>query len=468
MKIDTNKIIHTNPHGLYESQAKALQELQNWWNSDIIEWTLEGFAGTGKTFLIKKFIEVVVNKTFAITAPTHKALSVMEKHLGIKGTTLQSLHGLKPDVDMVGFDIDNLKFNAIGRPKMDNYSLVIIDESSMINTPLFNLNRERATQGRIKILYIGDPLQLPPVKEKESKVFTEVKRVIELDTIIRQSEDNPLLDLFELLRDDIRNGTSNCLTYIVDNPCRIVNGCGYKRVNLTEYKELLLEYYNNEKFFSNLNYVRSMAYTNIMTNSWNNFIRDNIFNTQGHSMVAEDLLTAYKTLVDDNNSPVITNSEDYIINQISPYQNEYKLKVNCVVLKSAYSFKTTDMLQVIDHRDEDNMKHYVNILTKLRAKAIEVGGKKGWYPYYKFKNQVLCMQDVYIAGKKLPKEIDYGYTLTTHKLQGSTFDNVFIDGFDICQPMTKYGRTMPNDINLRNRLLYVALSRARFMAYIKF
>lgn len=155
MKIDTNKIVHTNPHGLYESQAKALQELQNWWNSDIIEWTLEGFAGTGKTFLIKKFIEVVVNKTFAITAPTHKALSVMEKHLGIKGTTLQSLHGLKPDVDMVGFDIDNLKFNAIGRPKMDNYSLVIIDESSMINTPLFNLNRERATQGRIKILYIG-------------------------------------------------------------------------------------------------------------------------------------------------------------------------------------------------------------------------------------------------------------------------------------------------------------------------
>lgn len=468
MIIDPKKVIFPSVDGLKPSQVKGLEQLAAWWNSNELEATLKGHAGTGKTFLLKSFINNVVNKAYTITAPTHKALRVLEDNINVKGKTLQSLHGLKPDVDLVSFDIDNLNFNAIGLPKIQNYNLIIIDESSMINSDLFKLNRDRAKEYNVKILYVGDPLQLPPVNEKESKVFTEVKRVIELDTIIRQSEDNPLLDLFELLRDDIRNGTSNCLTYIVDNPCRIVNGCGYKRVNLTEYKELLLEYYNNEKFFSNLNYVRSMAYTNIMTNSWNNFIRDNIFNTQGHSMVAEDLLTAYKTLVDDNNSPVITNSEDYIINQISPYQNEYKLKVNCVVLKSAYSFKTTDMLQVIDHRDEDNMKHYVNILTKLRAKAIEVGGKKGWYPYYKFKNQVLCMQDVYIAGKKLPKEIDYGYTLTTHKLQGSTFDNVFIDGFDICQPMTKYGRTMPNDINLRNRLLYVALSRARFMAYIKF
>ena len=155
MKIDTKSVVHTNAHGLYESQAKALQELQTWWKSDEIEHTLKGYAGTGKTFLIKKFIEIVVNKTFTITAPTHKALRVMEQHLGIKGTTLQSLHGLKPNVELLDFDIDNLKFDTIGRPKMDNYSLVIIDESSMINTPLFNLNRERATNQKVKILYVG-------------------------------------------------------------------------------------------------------------------------------------------------------------------------------------------------------------------------------------------------------------------------------------------------------------------------
>ena len=468
MIIEADNVKFPHKEDLYESQYKGLQQLSDWWNSNELEATLKGYAGTGKTYLLKYFIKHVVNRAFTITAPTHKALRVLEEHINIKGKTLQSLHGLKPDVDMANFDIDNLNFNAIGLPKMQNYSLVIIDESSMINKDLFELNRRRAKEYGTKVLYVGDPLQLPPVNEKESEVFNNVKTVIELTKIVRQGKDNSLLDLFELLRDDIRNNTSTCLTHMVNHPDGISNGVGYKMVRLGEYKDLMLEYYNSDNFFSNLNYVRSMAYTNIMTNTWNNFIRNNIFTTQGNSIIAEDLLTAYKTLVDDNNAPIITNSEDYIINQITPYRNEYKINVNCVILKSSFDLRTTDMLQIVEHNDLDNMAHYTELLTKLRSNAIRTGGKKGWYPYYKFKNQVLCMQDLQIAGKKLPKEIDYGYTLTTHKLQGSTFENVFIDGFDICQPMTKYGRTMPNEINLRNRLLYVALSRAKNIAYIKF
>lgn len=468
MKIDTNKIVHTNPHGLYESQAKALQELQNWWNSDIIEWTLEGFAGTGKTFLIKKFIEVVVNKTFAITAPTHKALSVMEKHLGIKGTTLQSLHGLKPDVDMVGFDIDNLKFNAIGRPKMDNYSLVIIDESSMINTPLFNLNRERATQGKIKILYIGDPLQLPPVKEKESKVFTDVAGITKLDKVIRQKDSNPLLHLFTLLRDDIKNNTSNCLSYIVDHPTNIKNNEGYKLVKLPEYKELLLEYFKDDEFYTNIDFVRATGFTNIAITNWNNYIRESIFDTNGDSLIVDDLITAYSTLVEDDNSVIITNSDDYIIHQIIKYRNEFSLDVYCVELKSVSTGKITKPLQILNHSDPRNVQRYTNHLSELRTRAIQIGGKKGWFPYYKFKNTVLCMINVEVGNKHLTRELDYGYSLTVHKLQGSTFKNIFVDGNDICNPISKWGRAYPTEINLRNRLLYVAISRATNIAYIKF
>ena len=67
----------------------------------------------------------------------------------------------------------------------------------------------------------------------------------------------------------------------------------------------------------------------------------------------------------------------------------------------------------------------------------------------------------------MPRDIDYGYSLTTHKLQGSTFDNIFVDVFDICNPITKYGKYAKTDINLRNRLLYVALSRAKHLAILK-
>jgi len=468
MKIDTKHIVHTNPHGLYESQAKALQELQNWWNSPTIEWTLKGFAGTGKTFLLKKFIEVVVNKTFTITAPTHKALRVMEQHLGIKGTTLQSLHGLKPDVDMVGFDIDNLQFNTIGHPKMDNYSLVIIDESSMINTPLFKLNRERATQQNVKILYVGDPLQLPPVKEKESKVFTDVDGITELTQVIRQKDSNPLLELFTLLRDDIINNTSTCLAYIANHPRNIVNGEGYAMVGINEYKTLLLEYFKNEEFYRNIDFVRATGFTNNAISDWNNYIRDNIFETGDESLIIDDLITAYTTLVEEDNSVIITNSEDYTISQIRKYRNEYRLDVYCVELKSASTGKLTKVLQILDHSEPSNVQHYVDILNELRNRAIEIKGRKGWFPYYKFKNTILAMVNVEIGTKKLPRELDYGYSLTVHKLQGSTFKNIFIDGNDICNPISKWGRPYPTELNLRNRLLYVALSRATNIAYIKF
>jgi len=150
--------------GLYKSQVLALNKLSDWWNSSDKECVISGFAGTGKTYLIKYFLTNIVNKTYIVTAPTHKALRVIENQIGSKGLTLQSLHGLKPNVELSTFDIDNLNFDSIGTTKIQNYSLVIIDEASMINKDLFELNRHRSKEYNVKILYLGDPYQLPPVK----------------------------------------------------------------------------------------------------------------------------------------------------------------------------------------------------------------------------------------------------------------------------------------------------------------
>jgi len=468
MKLNLELEENSDTSGLVQSQIKALQQLSDWYHSTEPECTLKGHAGTGKTFLMKHFIQNVVDKSFIITAPTHKALSVLEKRIDAKGLTLQSLHGLKPNTELADYDIDKLQFDTIGEPKIQYYSLVVIDESSMINKSLFELNRRRMKAYGTKILYVGDPLQLPPVKEEESLVFTEVKNIVELDTIIRQGEGNPLLNLFELLRDDIQTKGHTCLDYITDHPEQIRDGVGYKKVHIAEYKDLMSSYFTDDQFFDNIDYVRGTGYTNTMVNNWNSFIREQMFTTQGKSIIAEDLLTSYKTLVDDNSAPIIINSEDYIIDDIREYRNEYKLDVNCVTLKSANTLKVTDMIQIINHKDLDNMNHYRNILNKLRENAL-VSTKSGkWYPYYKFKNQILSMVDIEVGGRNLTREIDYGYNLTVHKLQGSTFDNIFIDGFDICKPITKWGRYATTDPNLRNRLLYVALSRAKNIAYIRF
>ena len=433
MKVNET-IEYTNQYGLHESQARGLQALSDWWNSNELECTLRGYAGTGKTFLLKTFIKTVVNKTFIITAPTHKALTVMEQHLGIKGMTFQALHGLKPNVEMADFDINNLQFMSIGRPKMQNYTLMMVDESSMVNSHLYDLTLERCKEYNIKVLWIGDPLQLLPVKEQESKVFTSSPRVIVLDKIIRQKDSNPLLKLFVLLRHDIEHNTSHCLKYMADHPTNIVNGEGYKMIGLLEYKELIIEYFKKEEFYDDINFVRVTGFTNAQISNWNNYIRDNIFETKGCSLILEDLITGYTTLVEEDNSVIITNSEDYIISSIRTYRNEYRLDVYIVTLKSARDRKETKMLQILDHANPTNVNNYIDILTVLRNKAKAVGGKKGWFPYYKFKNTVLGMINIDVSGLKLTRELDYGYALTVHKLQGSTFTNIFVDGNDICNP----------------------------------
>lgn len=210
---------------LYKSQEQAINKLADWYHSKELECTLEGFAGTGKTYLLKYFIENVVDKSFVVTAPTHKALRVLENNVGRKGKTLHSLHGLKPNTDLANFDIERPQFDPLGEPTIKNYNLVIIDECSMINSSLFRLNRQRAKDFNTKILYVGDSLQLPPVNEVISPTFAAVENKVVLTDIVRQEKGNPLLELFILLRYDIKNKTNKFLEYIITNRSNIKGEC---------------------------------------------------------------------------------------------------------------------------------------------------------------------------------------------------------------------------------------------------
>ena len=69
--------------------------------------------------------------------------------------------------------------------------------------------------------------------------------------------------------------------------------------------------------------------------------------------------------------------------------------------------------------------------------------------------------------KYINKDIDYGYAMTVHKTQGSTFDNVAIDLTNLVFTQTRYGRREV-DIDIRNKLIYVALSRARNSVILKY
>ena len=463
-----SKIVDAN--GLFSSQAREMQGLFDWWNSNVLLYVLEGVAGTGKTFLINAFIKSVVDQSYTISAPTHKALSVLERQLKCKGRTLQALLGLRPDVNVEEFDVNNPAFRMIGVPKIELYKLIVIDESSMIPSGLFEMICQLSRTYSCKILFVGDPLQLPPVNEKVSKVFTDIPNRGKLLDIIRQGKTNPLLGVFEILRDDILNGSSNTLAYMARVRKNVINGEGFEVCDPLTFGKNMISEFKTDRFYKNVEHVRATAYTNVATSSWNNFIRQLMFDPKGKSLIVNDLLTGYSTIVEDETKDVIlTNSMDYYIPEgIKPYQNQYGMKSNILILQSMDSGKNTKMLQIIDHNDPQTVQLYADHLSKLRANAISEGGGKKWYPFHKFKNSVLSMVDVQIGNRPLTRALDYGYALTTHKLQGSTFNMIFIDGQDICSPMNRYGKRYPNDAELRNRLLYVALSRARTKAFIKF
>ncbi len=106
---------------------------------------VKGYAGTGKTFLITRFIEYVLTMPskhyqVAVTAPTNKAVKVLRDeseytHTRLKFATIHSLLGLKEQIDaygVVAFERDKREPSSL-----DSYEVLIVDEASMLADELF-------------------------------------------------------------------------------------------------------------------------------------------------------------------------------------------------------------------------------------------------------------------------------------------------------------------------------------------
>ena len=59
--------------------------------------------------------------------------------------------------------------------------------------------------------------------------------------------------------------------------------------------------------------------------------------------------------------------------------------------------------------------------------------------------------------KQISKDLDYGYAVTCHKVQGSTYDHVFVLVKDIL---------LNKNHKERNQMLYVALTRPKYSAIV--
>ena len=450
-----------------KDQQKALNSMIDWSYKTDHFYILSGAAGTGKTTLIKEFIKSnKFNVGIVVTAPTHKAVRIASQKAGLNGSTIQKLLGLRPNMNIEDFDINNPKFDPRSRKAIMDHSLVIIDETSMINTGLYTMINTEALKYNVKVLFVGDEYQLPPIKDRNiSPAFTKPKHKYNLTEIVRQSSDNPLLKLLDVVRDDVKNRTFNFIKFINKNSSAFNNtGKGYVSATRENFRDFMVNAFKSDFYSTDIDFCKFSAFTNNNVLAWNSFIRSEMYKeeTAKKVIIRDDLITAYSTLLDEFQAQIIVNSEDYIIDDIQDYKNQSNIEGYIVRFRKVFGGQFTPYMFIVDTANEKNVLRFLGIANNLIREAKIASSSqryRKWENYYKFKDSNLLIKSLFNDQGKLivKKDLDYGYCLTIHKTQGSTYQHVFVNVRNIIY--NKNGRPYP-DQTLRNKLLYVAISRA--------
>ena len=448
------------------------------YNDNDCKRALTGPAGTGKTYLVKALIKNcnLAYSQIGLAAPTHKACRVLQESIGIsnvKTNTLQSDLGLRLNFDVEKFDINNPPFDPKGRIKLGDYKVYVVDESSMINRGLCLFLEKTCRTNKCKLIYIGDSAQLAPVGEKYSPAFRAIK-CNALEQIVRQEDDNPIRELLDLLRFDIQHKTFTFLNHIAQNKqCFDEFGTkGYKVCNSEEFNNIMINNFSDEAITKNVDFVKVIGYTNMAVSAWNKFIRNTTIEDSDKSVITKnDLIISYTTIVNQFNEIVIANSEEYILQDVVNYVHPtYELKGFLVRFIAIHGGKVTSPLFVLDHSDSFTIAKYCQISNALvsaaKSSSVKLRAQK-WREYYTFRESCLLLTNIANNQGKIiyPRDLDYGFALTAHKSQGSTFDTTLVDVNDIVY--NKYGQPY-TDAEEINRRLYVACSRCRSKLYLRF
>ena len=433
---------------------------------------LVGAGGTGKTFIIDYIITYckLSPSTIKCTSTTHKACRVFSEAISRrKVDTIQSTLGLRLDLKLEDFNPDCPQFNPSSKPKLDNIELLIIDEASMLPAKLTTYICKICKELHIKILIIGDDNQLAPVNEIRSIAFDRCFCLYRLTEIVRQGELNPILNLLDMLRNDIAHKTFSFIEYISKHLGEMTyneNQEGYSILEPQGFKNFIDICFKDEAYQKNIDMYRIIAYTNLRVSSWNNYIRNNIVTDSDKSIINNnDLILSYETIVNEFNETILNNSEEYIIKSIIDFcEDKHHLDGFLIQFQQIHGGKVTKPIFVINHTDKDNISRYIKILDELKNRALQStrGNRVArWKDYYNFKKEHLILTNIidkYTRKIKYTRDLDYGFALTAHKSQGSTYDTIFVDLNDMIYDKNGF---IYNNTNELLRRLYVACSRAR-------
>ncbi len=417
-----------------------------------------GYAGTGKTVTTAALVSRLADmgKRVVVATPTHKARSQVERALancgaeGFEAVTVARLLGLKQVRDrQTGketFKPDSAGKNMLSkteewdeeekRPvKIRPIDIVIVDETSMVNSELYDLLL-RELKNR-PVVFVGDDRQLLPVGEDEAcKAFINGSSLYRLTEVLRH--DGAILNLATATR-QMALGRARFAS---------ADGGGSRVVayrSRDQWGGALLEMAASQEAMSDPDFCRALAWTNDSVNMINTRIHQRRYGVDAPQFVEGMTCVTVDAIPDPMGAaPLLNSTVDVLIQEA--IQEPHKFTGDLLTdepwdtweLTVTGDFAMAKTFRVIAAEDEQRWQKW---LKDLADEARDASGQKRselWDLFFKRKDCV---------GKLQPAS-----ALTVHKSQGSTFQHVFlhwdIDG-NGSQPTA-----------VQNQLSYVGITRA--------
>ena len=453
--------------GVYANagQRQAIDSINNFLNSMETSFLLQGKGGTGKTTIIKKVLSELNPREVLAIAPSHKAKKVLDRSINgnvpeggkkINAVTLASALAIKLDEATGKFTPDEFK-RSMGQVPIKKAKYIIIDESSMVSDKLLAEILQFAPKGA-KIIFMGDKAQLPPVgQETDSKVF-DIKTGYELREKMRQAATSPIINVGTVVSENVESTTgrvSNPITQEMRvNSTDAVSGSSVIWEN--NESKALDEFVEDIKLANgDVNYAKIVTFNNQLHNSpqsvktLNTKVRQRLFGAQAATQqyIPGEILTAYETFSFDQGPeslPEFTNSEDLIVESVTFASNVPFTAFASSKQKGARSKTFNFDINYLNLIAEDGtIRRNIPVIADSSRAAYD----KALSDLFK-----TDMQLAYILKAKFGN-LEYGYAITSHKAQGSTYKNVYVMEDNIMGPSNG------GSVKAKNQSLYVAVSR---------
>lgn len=379
---------------------------------------LAGYSGTGKTTLVKTLLERLPAfvKTIKLVDPKYQELQVMLTATTNKAaenlsflsnqsvSTIHSFLGLR-----VNTNYETGVTSLIPRSNVPKEGyLLFIDEASYVDSQLLTLIFKLTKN--CKIVFMGDPAQLTPVKSSGTPVFDAKFKGAHLSQVVRQAEGNPIVELSTKFRNTVNTG--EFFSFTPDgHSIQYMERKDFNQAIETEFTRPDWRYQDS----------KILAWTNKATIGYNHAVSD-----------------------------LVKGDPDF---QVGDYAvcNKY-------VSYNKNSLKTDQMVH-ITHIGEDTEEYGVvgnyytldHSITLFGPKS--VADKNTLLKKAKANEQYRIIETV----ENSWVDLRAAYSSTVNKAQGSTFDRVFIDLDDVrrCSSGDQIAR-----------MLYVGVSRAKQQVFL--